>query len=368
MNRRRFLQFSAAIPLLMGAWSRAQATDFDTYMQQQKQGMQALDKQWQDYKAQYDAAFRAYQAEVAKVWSAPELSDAKHWVNYDVSLQQKRVIDFERNEIRLSFTGQEAARLTEQRILESLISTLATDVQQAYRADPVLMKAMGATAPKDANALIGSRDDAQTMLNNARTETLHTSKGTVVMVVVPLAADALPQRARQYWPDAQKFAQKWQVDAALVMAIMQTESSFNPMAQSHIPAFGLMQIVPSSAGLDATKKAYGRARTLSGAELFHAPTNIELGCVYLHILDANYLKGVRHPLSRQYCVTAAYNTGAGNVARAFVGNNSVVNALPRINALSPYEVYQHLRQRLPYAETRNYLHKVTQALGQYRSD
>src|SRR5690554_6218531 len=111
-------------------------------------------------------------------------------------------------------------------------------------------------------------------------------------------------------------ATKWQVEPALVMAIMQTESAFNPMARSHIPAFGLMQIVPSSAGRDASKAVWGKDQLLSGQQLFNPHTNIELGCAYLNILDTRYLAAIKHPQSRLYCTICAYNTGAGNVARA----------------------------------------------------
>jgi len=119
-------------------------------------------------------------------------------------------------------------------------------------------------------------------------------------------------------------------------------------------------------GRDATKKVYGKERLLTGAELFKPQTNIELGCAYLHILDRQYLSAITDPQSRLYCVIAAYNTGAGNVARAFSGNTSVKEAARRINAMSPKQVYAHLRTRLKYEETRNYVQKVTAALAQYQ--
>ena len=69
--------------------------------------------------------------------------------------------------------------------------------------------------------------------------------------------------------------------------------------------------------------------------------------------------------SRQLCVIAAYNTGAGNVARAFSGTTSVKKALPIINRLSSKQVYAHLRSNLKYEEARNYIKKVTQTLPLY---
>jgi len=66
-----------------------------------------------------------------------------------------------------------------------------------------------------------------------------------------------------------------------------------------------------------------------------------------------------------FCAIAAYNTGAGNVARAFTSTRSVNQAAPVINDMSPDEVYARLRQDLPYEETRNYIKKVTERMPQY---
>jgi membrane-bound lytic murein transglycosylase C len=137
------------------------------------------------------------------------------------------------------------------------------------------------------------------------------------------------------------------------------------LARSHIPAFGLMQIVPKSAGRDASRLVFGEERLLKGRDLFEPATNIEMGAAYLHILDRRYLKGITDAESRQMCVIAAYNTGAGNVARAFSGTTSVKKALPFINRLSSKQVYAHLRSNLKYEEARNYIQKVTKTLPLY---
>jgi membrane-bound lytic murein transglycosylase C len=56
-------------------------------------------------------------------------------------------------------------------------------------------------------------------------------------------------------------------------------------------------------------------------------------------------------------VIAAYNTGAGNVFRTFSRDRTT--AINQINSLQPAGVYDQLRKKLPYEETRNYLEKVT---------
>ena len=148
---------------------------------------------------------------------------------------------------------------------------------------------------------------------------------------------------------------------------METESHFNPRARSHIPAFGLMQLVPSSGGLDAYHYVYGEKLVLGPEYYFNPDQNVELGTAYLDLLLTRYLRAVDNEESRTLCAIAAYNTGAGNVARSFSGGTSVRGAAPLINALEPKAVYEHLIANLPYEETRNYVKKVTKARERYRA-
>ena len=164
---------------------------------------------------------------------------------------------------------------------------------------------------------------------------------------------------------ANKTADREKLPLPLVMAVMETESSFNPMAKSGIPAYGLMQIVPNSAGQDATAYLYGKAQILSPSYLYNGDNNIKIGTAYIHVLYYNYLKNVKDPVSRLYCAIAAYNTGAGNVARAFIGSTNITKASTKINQLSPKEVYLRLRKHLPYEETQRYVRKVSINMSKY---
>ena len=76
-------------------------------------------------------------------------------------------------------------------------------------------------------------------------------------------------------------------------------------------------------------------------------------------MENKYLNDIKNPVSREYCVIAAYNTGAGNVLRTFDPDRD--RAPHRINSLGPLQVYNTLRRKLPYDETRRYLTKVMDA-------
>src|SRR5690606_39594272 len=102
-----------------------------------------------------------------------------------------------------------------------------------------------------------------------------------------------------------------------------TESSFNPLARSHIPAFGLMQIVPTSAGKDISQELYGSPRLLTPDYLYDPEKNIEAGSVYLYLLLNRYFRQVADTESRFYMAVSASNTGPGNVARVMSHTHTV---------------------------------------------
>lgn len=182
----------------------------------------------------------------------------------------------------------------------------------------------------------------------------------------PESQQRLPVQARPFLKAINKQHREFDLSAELLLAIIETESAFNPMAKSPIPAFGLMQIVPQSAGQDATKKIFGEPRLLAPSYLYNADNNIRIGAAYFHILYYQYFRGIENPLSRLYCAIAAYNTGPGNVSAALTGAGmKLAPAISIANGMSPEQVYTHLLKNLPYEETVNYLRKVTGRLNQY---
>src|SRR4051794_21280443 len=87
---------------------------------------------------------------------------------------------------------------------------------------------------------------------------------------------------------------------------------------------------------------------------------------YLKILHSQYLKSIKDEMSRTYATIAAYNTGAGNVARAFDGTTRIANAVRLINSLPPDEILRRLTVQLPYEETRRYVTAVVARQERYR--
>lgn len=190
------------------------------------------------------------------------------------------------------------------------------------------------------------------------TRTVEGPKGqaTAHGVQFQLIKDHLQIRASKYAGLVSQQAAKFNLSQNLIYAVIKTESDFNPFAVSSAPAFGLMQIVPRSAGAEVSKFLTGKSGQPDKQFLFQPENNILYGAAYLHLLDTRHLDKVADPISREYCMIAAYNGGSGAVLRSFDKDRD--KAAGRINAMTPNQVFEHLRANLPYEETRNYLGKV----------
>lgn len=191
----------------------------------------------------------------------------------------------------------------------------------------------------------------------------------VLYVQMHMVNAHLDKRAVQYAATVRAHSENTKVSRSLIYAVIKTESSFNPYAVSGAPAYGMMQLVPSSGGREAYRKAKGEDVMPSKEYLFDADNNIELGATYLGVLlNDSPLREIRNPVSREYCAIAAYNTGPSNVFRAFSqlsGRARQEDALDKINSMRPDQVFDTLRSNLPYEETRGYVVKVTEAKKRY---
>jgi membrane-bound lytic murein transglycosylase C len=180
---------------------------------------------------------------------------------------------------------------------------------------------------------------------------------TAWFVRVTMVSNFEAKGAARYQAAVDKYATQYHVRPSLVLAIIRTESNFNPFAVSSAPAYGLMQLVPTSAGREAYRRVRGTDEVPTTEYLLDPDHSIELGTVYLGILSNEEFHAIEKQDSREYCVIAAYNTGPHNVTRAFASDRR--QALSDINTLESSAVYDRLRTRLPYEETRQYIVRVT---------
>lgn len=342
---------------------------------------------WREQKAHYknnpDALFndiasaikfiKAFQQETEKTWGKDngEISSQKQVVKYTDNLLSRSKVDFQSGQVIVETLAKKQPKA---HLETAIITTLLTPD------DPNGMELFSSNTPKF-NAkpyLYGQVLDhqrkpiayqwraqqyAKYLVKNAYV-TERNGDNVIHRVSFKLEPNHTQLRKTKFKPYVDAAAKRYGVDPALIYAIIETESSFNPVAVSHAPAFGLMQVVPKTAGRDVFQRQGRKQTQPTPTQLFNPKENIEIGTAYLQILDEIYLKNIRPPLSREYAVIAAYNGGAGNLFKTFSSGRD--SAVRQINKLSSDAVYWKIKTQHPKAESRRYLVKVTTAKKHYK--
>ncbi|WP_443747324.1 transglycosylase SLT domain-containing protein [Asticcacaulis solisilvae] len=134
------------------------------------------------------------------------------------------------------------------------------------------------------------------------------------------------------------------VDSALVYAFARKESKFNANARSYAGAYGLLQLMPSTAALVENDPSFNS----KPSKLLKPATNLRVGQKYIQrLMDS---KPVGGDLLR---TIAAYNGGPGVVKDA-------------VNSLGPDADALLVMESIPVAETRQYVEEVAANYWIYR--
>lgn len=341
---------------------------YDQYLEEEREGIEKLRK------------------EIETFWGTGEFisSTRKDWVEYSDDKKSRSDVDFEEGtavvEVILTPEEAENEEVANKKLEDAVVGMVSsngttkdfetpTEKPEPLENTPVLEGQL-----QNSDGSVVNTENADNFAKEVITpekvkkEIVKGADGinrTKISVSLSLAPDHIKTRASKYQDEVNTFANRYKLPQELVYAVIHTESYFNPKAKSPAPAYGLMQLVPRSGARDAYQYVYKKDKILTANYLYKAGKNIELGSAYLQLLMTRDFKKVTDYNSRMLCAIAAYNTGAGNVSRAFTGKTNLSKAIPKINEMSYEELYGFLRKYLPYDETKDYIKKVSSRIGMY---
>lgn len=364
-------------------FAREQQEQLQKMKKQNEEGIEKLGKEYEAYVKAEKEAYENFVKTGELVWGKGNVKEStpKDWVEYSKDGKSRSVVDFETGEATIEII-QEKGKEVDQKEIEKNLKELLTNKGKTKDYDSEVEKAVPlqdkpvlenqVKTPSGEVVTEKNMDkDVKEIAANVKPE-VKTIKGEdnverqVVTIKLELVPDNIRIRAEQYIAEVQKYCQKWSVEPSLAFAIMQTESSFNPKAKSYVPAYGLMQIVPSSAGADCAKSLKKDFKAPTANYLYEPENNIEMGVHYLHLLRSRYYTKVTDKDSQTLCVIASYNTGAGNVAKALRGDYNISKAIPQINGMTYDQLFKFYEKNL-LPETQNYIRKVTERMNNFKT-
>ncbi len=339
------------------------------------QNLAELPGQFEKDTAALDSLINSFSGNIQKRWGKKEVKFAgkSNYVKYIDNYLSRAEVDFKKGVITVETV---ASTEPKKHLKNAIITTLLTpddpggvdlfsSKEIKLEGQPFLYKQVVDQDKKPIQWSWRANRFADYLLaNQVKTKDVDFKKA--YYVEIPMVKDHASQRSYQYADIVRRASKKYDIPEDLIYAIIKTESSFNPYAVSWANAYGLMQVVPKTAGRDVFKLVKKRAGQPSPKYLFNPENNIDTGTAYFHILKNRYLKEVRHPTSLEYSMISAYNGGTGGVLNTF-NRNDRKRAMRDLNSLKPNQVYWALTKKHPNAEARRYLEKVTKFKKEFNS-
>jgi membrane-bound lytic murein transglycosylase C len=349
---------------------------WDAYDQQQQ--FEAFQRQqdsaFQQFQQDQDDAFQRFRDDIQAKWNEFLEPTPEQWVDYDEEGDTRITVNFEETveeddghgqitvETLIEVDAGDGPEIPEEAIqqiaeqIEALVSE-ENATGQALLEDQIQTAGGEVVTPENVQEYVTEEIADIVRVDPEPIESADGVERIRISVVVPLVPNHLRVRAEKFLPIVQKWGAENTAAVPLTMSIIQTESYFNPRAKSHIPAYGLMQLVPSSGGRDAYREVFKEDKAPTPEFLYIPDNNVRLGTAYYHVIRDRYLYGVEDAEKKELLAIAAYNGGIGRVIKRVMKKHDVPG-------MTTEALYDALRKAMP-EETADYLEKVTSRKDNY---
>ncbi|MCD4651719.1 MAG: murein transglycosylase domain-containing protein [Candidatus Cloacimonetes bacterium] len=356
---------------------------FDDYLKQQNQVFNQYAEEQKKAEAnfykQQDSLFIQYKEEIKKLWGEFRESSPKEWVSYNSDFTGRSQVDFEKGQVKVNAIAAKDAE-GEKQAKEALAEQLKSILKEKDETTGKAILENQVQAPSSDKPITDADLDkvVEQIVNKAEKVEVKGSDGErrwEYRISLELMPDNIRKRVDIYKPMILKFCKQYVVDPKVVLAIIHTESFFNPKAYNRTGnAYGMMQIVPKYAGRTMNKKLYGKNSLPSSGTLFNPRYNLEMGIAFIAHLGNTHWKRVTNKTNQYYAIICNFNGGQGSVYKAFTGKLKKIpqedwdKMFDDLNNLSNEEVYEILHKKAAWAETRHYIKKVRDRIDKYYKD
>jgi len=321
-----------------------------------------LQKTWLQMERRQEETYQRAKEEIEKKWDRYVESSKKIWVDYYSDANSMSKVNFEKGYIEVT----SIVPITKKDMVELGKERLKRQIKKLFSEDNLAKMEVLADQVKNEEGQVVTKDNLEQFIKEevpkkVRVEKPFRAKDEVERVKLKLHIDMVPNhiyvRAKKYLPLVEKNSQRFNIKPQLILAIIHTESYFNPLAESPCGAYGLMQLIPRYAGREAYLFLYKKDKVITSDYLYLPENNVELGTAYLYLLKNKHFSDMREELKNMYLVICGYNCGPTAI-------NKRITERYTLSRITSHELYRILRLRTP-KETRDYLKKVIQRMPIY---
>jgi membrane-bound lytic murein transglycosylase C len=324
------------------------------------------------YYFEQDNGFIKYKTKIEKLWNEFKESTPTEWVTYNKDFSGRSKVDFKTGMIQISaivVSNTEEAK-------QSLTKQLSAILSEKTKDNITILKG------QISNPVNPSKELSKKNLSKIKIKLLkkiHKTKlkgkdGKIRIkytINLKMVKNHLQKRIKMFKLQIEKNCEKFKINPDLALAIIHTESYFNPKAYNRKGnAYGLMQIVPKYAGKIMNKRLNHINSEPLPSYLFNPNNNLKMGIGYLRWLANNKWSDIHNKTNLEYCLIASYNGGPGSIYQAMTGKRRKISQkkwdkmIKNLNQMDSKKLFKHLRRKIPFKETREYLNTVVRRENQ----
>ncbi len=323
-----------------------------------------IEKEWDKVEAQQKRELEELKRRINLLWGeAGMTSTKKDWVDYDKNLSVRNHVDFKNGTMEI----EALVPLNESDPYKRAKKLISGKVESSFMTKELEERSILANQLKTARGLYVTNKNLKNYIQSDIMPKINTVPTSIIgkdgkrrlrfSARLPLVPDHLRIRAEKYREPVQVNAARFSLKPQLIMAVIHTESYFNPVARSNAGAYGLMQLIPRYAGREAFQFVFKEDRIITPRYLYQPTNNINLGSAYLHLLYNKHLADIQGKDKRLFLAICSYNWGPTAIRKKIIKRHQL-SFMPSEN------LYRLLRAKTP-KETSDYLKRVTERSNLY---